>query len=430
MTGSRALFGGGVGFAVGLLAGWWLWASEAGTVEPAGKVVVASRWLADFDRINEDSIEIREVPLSEIDQGVVSDKGQVVGRSLKVPVEAGQAIRKDNLYPPYAYDKEGELLRFAYAPALWSAPGMDELITGDEQLHPASTTFREIQRRVEEYLMDAGLFQDAFEKLKLSQGTLVEDHIFQLNYQLGGKGYRAHSYFTPTTGAVPASNCAALIIPGSGHNASSEIHRRDPGTYYRDIVGLTERYCDAYVFVKPNEDFVAIHNGEKKLSYDFIIPYLLNRGGSYSALYIVHSLAITKYLKQKYQKTFVLGLSQGAQAALWNVLQSEPTGAVISSGLTVIDREVNYGWGGGIIIPGLWEAYPLDRIRSIMEASRTQFLLTYGRQEYGTFRIEAEEGYTCKFLEAVDNVTCSIHEGGHTFPPDLINGFLAGQVAR
>ena len=83
MTGSRALFGGGVGFAVGLLAGWWLWASEAGTVEPAGKVVVASRWLADFDRINEDSIEIREVPLSEIDQGVVSDKGQVVGRSLK-----------------------------------------------------------------------------------------------------------------------------------------------------------------------------------------------------------------------------------------------------------------------------------------------------------------------------------------------------------
>ena len=77
--------------------------------------------------------------------------------------------------------------------------------------------------------MDAGLFQDAFEKLKLSQGTLVEDHIFQLNYQLGGKGYRAHSYFTPTTGAVPASNCAALIIPGSGHNASSEIHRRDPG---------------------------------------------------------------------------------------------------------------------------------------------------------------------------------------------------------
>ena len=47
-----------------------------------------------------------------------------------MPVEAGQAIRKDNLYPPYAYDKEGELLRFAYARALWSAPGMDELITG------------------------------------------------------------------------------------------------------------------------------------------------------------------------------------------------------------------------------------------------------------------------------------------------------------
>ena len=71
-----------------------------------------------------------------------------------------------------------------------------------------------------------------------------------------------------------------------------------------------------YTFIKPNEDFLAWHDGNgKKLSGDFIWNWHLNREGSYSVSYLVQSLAFTKWMKGCFKKTLIAGLSQGGAAA-------------------------------------------------------------------------------------------------------------------
>lgn len=176
--------------------------------------------------------------------------------------------------------------------------------------------------------------------------------------------------------------------------------------------------------VKPNEDFLAIHNGKKKLHYYFIIKHLINNGGSYSSLYIVNSLALTKYLKQAYEKVIVLGISQGGSAALLNSLQSKPEGAVISSGFSVMNKTFSKGGFKQIIIPNLNAQYGVDKTYEIIKESATRYLFTYGKQEKGIYGIEAEQHYTCNFFNALGNVRCMTHSSDHAFPIHAVDNFL------
>lgn len=185
---------------------------------------------------------------------------------------------------------------------------------------------------------------------------------------------------------------------------------------------------DKFVLIKPNEDCLAIHNGIAKLDRLFYIDWLLNQGASYSALYIAHSLAITKYLQEKYDKVLVAGLSQGGFAALLNALQSRPTAAIIASGFSIIDEKVQLANYEAIIIPGLDKKFSTDEIRSsIQRLPTTNFLFTYGKREEGTYKIEAEERLTCNYLSSLKNVECEIHNGGHVFPQDSIRRFLSNR---
>ncbi|MDA2925983.1 SAF domain-containing protein [Acidobacteria bacterium AH-259-G07] len=389
-------------------------------------IVVAASWLPDFATITADDIKVVERALDQVPEGAMTDQTKVVGRNLILPIEAGEPIREDDLFPLTEYDKDLELLRFAFLPRLWSAPGMNELIMEDGQIYPSSNSIDEVEQRIREYVIDASLFKDAYEKLKILKDSFLEEHVFELEYRLG-KIYKAHAYFSPSPNT--GSPCAALIIPGTGHNASSGIFRRDSNTYYGNILEITKPSCDSFVFVKPNEDFLAIHNGEKKLSYDFLVPYLINHGGSYAAHYVINTLAISKYLKKEYDQVFVLGLSQGGQAAFLNALQSEPTAAVVSSGFSVLRRKLNWGTLVGIIIPGLYKDFSLEKIFSIVEKSPTHFLFTYGRNEFGTNKIEAEEECSCDFFEPLSNVTCLIHDRGHIFPETAVRDFIVSQLA-
>lgn len=405
------------GIVLGTAFGFWL----ASSYPDASSVLVATRWLADFSTLMPEDITGVRKPTDQVPAGALTETAEVVGRTLKVPLAEGQPIREEVLFAAADYHPERELLRFAFLPRLWSAPNMDQLVSGEKQLYPPSPTIDEVQQRLEEYVFDATLFETAYQTLELDENGVLRGHIFEQNYRLGDKSFKTHSYFTPSRAGT---SCAAMIIPGTGHNASTGIFRNDADTYYGNIVEIAAALCDTFVFVKPNEDFVAIHNGGNKLSYDFVVSYLINRGSSYAGHYIVNTLAITKYLKQHYERVFVIGLSQGAQATLWNTLQSEPTGAVVSSGFSVLRRKLNWGTLVGIMVPGLYEVYPLERVRGIMARSRTQFLFTYGRGEFGVNKIEAEENYSCQFLNGLDNVHCQIHDGGHVFPEATIRGFM------
>jgi len=314
------------------------------------------------------------------------------------------------------YQKDNELLRFAFT---------DDLADDVELIHPPCKSIDELSRQINALFVDAALFDDAYKNIECRTGKYPQKHVFSLDYKLKND-YLAYAYFNRSDcGAV--GKYVAVIIPPTGRNLSSRIYRGREETGCGDIVDLL--FCDTYVLVKPNEDFLAIHNGDKKLNYDFVINHLLNSGGSYSARYIIDAMAIVKYLKKHYENVFVLGYSQGGAATLLVALQSQPAAAVVASGYSVLDDKIEYSGFEQIVIPSLRVRYSAENIRKAMGTSPTRFLFTYGRGETSVYKIEAEEGYTSKFFAGLKNVRFLTHDGGHKLPNKQVIEFIMDEVS-
>ncbi len=293
-----------------------------------------------------------------------------------------------------------------------------------QQLYPAVKNLTEITTQLDKLYFPAEQFFTAYAQLRLS-GEQRDADIFRVDYQIADREYSAFAYRRDATVPIPAAGCATLIIPGSGKNQSTPIFQKDLGNYHDDILSVFEPRCDSYVLVKPNEDFLAIHDGKRKLDYDFILRYLLNKGGSYSAHYLVSSLALTKYLQQHYGEVYVAGLSQGGEAALLNALQSQPTAVVVASGFSLLSDQIDWAGFNQIIIPGLRRYYTNERIYETIANSKTRFLFTYGKSETGTYRVEAEENLVCNKFGPLKNVDCATHPAGHAFDNELVRDFIS-----
>ena len=332
------------------------------------------------------------------------------GLQIHIPIESLVLLGNYNIY-----QGEKELLKFAFK---------DPLIPG-QQIHKPIKSFADIRKRNESILLPYENFFNAYNDIIITEASYLElngtDRILKLNYNLRNMNFIAYSYCPKEE---LHQKISALIIPGSGINQSSKIYRETTTNYHFGIMEALGKSVDKYIFIKPNEDCLAFHNGVNKLSDDFIITWLLDLGASYSAHYIVNSLAITKYLKEKYNKVIVVGLSQGGEASLLNSLQSQPDIAIVSSGFSIINKEVTWSGYDQIIIPGLKQILSFETIRSKIENSNTQFLFTYGSQDIGTYKIEAIEKLTCKYFDNLENVHCKIHNGGHIFPRNIIYNFL------
>lgn len=314
------------------------------------------------------------------------------------------------------YRGEEEILRSAFT---------DSLMPG-EQIYPAISSLDGIYEANKSLLLPVEDFFDAYEKLEIVNASqLVLDQgstkVLKLTYELADRQYDAYAY---GPGDSTGASMAALIIPGSGLNVSSPIYKQDPSSYCFGILPALGDSCDNYVFIKPNEDCLAFHDGKKKLHLNYFVNWLLENGSSYSACYIAGSLAVTKYLQERYDKVVVAGLSQGGRAALLSSLQSEPDAAIIASGFTVIRQKVQAAAHNQIIIPGLRSRFGFDAIRSRIQQSPTRYLFTYGKKERGTYKMEAEERLTEKALSGCPNVECVSHSGGHVFPTEVIRKFL------
>ena len=303
----------------------------------------------------------------------------------------------------------------------------DPIITG-ELLHEPITSLDGILEANESIFIEAQAFYDAYDKLQLLDTELLlidegETEVLRVNYMLSGMLYDAYAYYVRQN-ASHSSDRAALIIPGSGTNQASSILYRDPSNYHYGIMDTLGGVSDVFVLIKPNEDILAFHDGQGKLNADFVVNWQLNRGSSYSVRYIVDSLAITKHLKQEYSSAIVAGLSQGGIAALLNALQSQPQKAVISSGYAVLLVDIEWAGHVQIIIPGVVEkVLRPDLVLSAIQDSSTSFFFSYGREEVGIYKVEADERLTCRYLDAA-NVTCVTHDGGHVFPSTEIMEFL------
>ena len=311
------------------------------------------------------------------------------------------------------YERQGELLRGAF---------VGRLAADEELVNPPCQTAEQVAEQVAAVCATpAAGFDTAYAKMTLRDGGAPAGERLKLTYELD-QAYDAYAY---RLGGPANTSRAVLIIPGSGVNQSSAIFRGEEKNYHGQIAKLAAKHADVYVQVKPNEDFLAIHNGKKKLSYDFIINSLLNRGGCYSAPYVIDGLAITKRLQAQYKEVSVLGLSQGGSAAMLNVLQSKPTGAVIASGFSVRGGPIENAGHRQIIIPGVWTRFDNETIRRMLQSSPTRLLLTYGKLDNAVYRAEAHEGFTKAFLASLKNVRVTTHEGGHEFPMTLVDEFLS-----
>jgi len=249
--------------------------------------------------------------------------------------------------------------------------------------------------------------------------------ILQVNYSLNNREYESYAY--EELKEVPDSNKAAsLIIPGSGINQSSSIYTKDINNYHFGIMdALNIKNGDTYILIKPNEDILAFHNGKLKLSYESITNFQINRGGSYSASYIISSLAMMKYLKSIYKHTIVAGLSQGGSAALLNAIQSEPDYAIISSGYTVLSKKISLAGFDQIVIPNIFDrSSNPDSLYKRISNLKTKFLFTWGVHDVDIYKTESEQHITEAELGKLANVSCVIHPAGHVFPLKEIKSFL------
>lgn len=309
-----------------------------------------------------------------------------------------------------------ELLRYAFA---------DPLISGDQLLKPI-TSLDGIHAANRSMFTPVELFFDAYKKLEIvdTKKLSINDgatKILRLSYNLGGRNYHAYAFVKP--GQQPAKR-AALIIPGSAFNLSTAIVKEDPKSNHVGIMQALRDGYDRFVFIKPNEDCLAFHDGRRKLAANFFVNWQLDAGGSYSVHYIMHTLAFSKYLKQKYPTLVVAGLSQGGGAALLNTIQSQPTAAVIASGFSIINKRAQWSGHNQIIIPGLRKRLNHETVRTKIQNSPTKFLFTYGKKEVGTYQIEATQRLSAQFLSNCQNVTFQTHAGGHVYSPDIVRKFL------
>src|SRR5262245_6619109 len=228
------------------------------------------------------------------------------------------------------YQRDTELLYYAFT---------DPLIP-DEKLTNPITSLDGLLEAKRSLMLAVEDFYDAYRNLEVVDASpIVLDggatKVLKLVYKLARREYHAYAYTVQSHGA----RTAAIIIPGSGLNQSFAIYKRDQSNYHFGILEALGDSVDKFVFIKPNEDCAAFHNGKAKLSDKFIINWLLNHGASYSAHYIANTLAITKYLQNRYDKEIDVGMSEGGLAAVLNSRQSQPDAAIIASGISIIDAK-------------------------------------------------------------------------------------------
>lgn len=300
-------------------------------------------------------------------------------------------------------------------------------------LYPEVTSLDGLSERLQGLFVPHSLFRSAYLRLE------TVDHRFEcmdppdcdydalaVSYVIGEREYTGFAYYREAESGF--GRHAAVIIPGTGHNQASAIYLNDERNYHYNIAELVRPNWDMYVCVKPNEDILAIHRGGAKLDYDYVVAHLANSGGSYSARYLIDTIAIVKYLKRVYSTVVLLGLSQGGQAVLYNSLQTSPAGAFVASGYSVLQD--SYGSAGldQIMIPGMREYLGTENIYDGVGRSATEYVFSWGAGESGVYRAEAAVGCTRDYFSSLRNVTCVLHDGGHEFPREQVSEFLDSMI--
>lgn len=298
----------------------------------------------------------------------------------------------------------------------------------DKLRYQAVSNYEDLYKRINIYKINIDSFDLAYSKIQILNSS-IKDHVLSLTFKYGDRTDTAFAYFKPGFYNV-GKKVGIHIIPGSGINQSSAMFYKEKKNYQSNIVDIVQSHGDLFILVKPNEDFLAIHNGIKKINESSFVNYLLNNGSSYSAYYMIQSLAVSKFIQNKYEALYVCGLSQGGLAALINALQSHPQKAIIASGYSVLMDHPYMSAQDQLIIPDYKTLNNSEHIKIQIQKMNTQFLFTWGIQENGFYGIDAKDRLTSNFFKDLKNVKSMIHPLGHIYYEPVITEFLGIKALR
>lgn len=340
------------------------------------------------------------------------------------------------IYPEITHENKSKMIQDIVKPESYSKIQIELMnyaftdpIIKTEKIYKPITSIMDIYTHNSRILVLYDEFENIYQALRIKSVKQLyldegKTRVVRVEYN-----YKTNSYYSYAYGKIPDKcskrKSAALIIPGSGHNQSYKIANNDETNYHYGIFEALSFVNDIYIYIKPNQSVLAWHNGVNKLDDDFYVNYHLNQGGSYSASYIVNSLALSKYISSCYDKTVLAGLSQGGTAALLNSIQSKPDVAIISSGYSVINSRVEWAGHNQIIIPKVMgDLYNYKVLFDSIKNTNTQFLFTWGRKEKGTYGFESVKQESCIKFKSISNLTCVVHKEGHIFPAEVIKDFI------
>ena len=283
---------------------------------------------------------------------------------------------------------------------------------------------KELNYRINRFIIDIDSIEFAYQNIKLTSSK-VEKNFIGISYTYKGSTDTVYAYLKKSL-KMPNDSTGTLIIPGSGINQSSKIfyNNNTKTNYQSNVDDIFQLYGDVFILVKPNEDFLAIHNGEKKIGESSFVNYLINRGSSYSGYYFIQSLVLSKFIQEKYNKLLVTGISQGGYVALMNSLQSKPDITIIASGYSILFDKPHQSGHNQFILPFHNIIFNSEVIKNNIRRSTTNYLLTYGQRETGVYGQEANNYITNNYFENLKNVTTKFHKGGHVYDSITVLNFL------
>jgi hypothetical protein len=290
----------------------------------------------------------------------------------------------------------------------------------------------DLYERNKELAIDASLFDQVYPVIQNIDVTPIKRNpnelpVVKVRFQLNGTEKHAFAYGLFPKRCDKSTGKAALIIPGSGLNQSIAIFTGESGNYQKDLFQVFQRNnISSFVLIKPNEAYLAWHNGRgAKVNGSVIFNWHLNRRSSYSAAYIVQAMAVMKWMKNCFGHTILAGVSQGGAAALLAGLQAEPDIAIVSSGFSLLTDSLELSGQNQISGVALYgDLHNPEKLSSSLGASRTEWVFTWGMREQDIYGVEALTSNTARVIGYIKNVHWRSIKQGHSAPADLIDSLL------
>lgn len=210
------------------------------------------------------------------------------------------------------------------------------------------------------------------------------------------------------------SSCVFVVVPGTGIDKAAKILAREG--YHEQLVDQLP--CQKLVYVKPNHGSRQISYAGQRAEFDYVYATMIANGGSYSYWYLSELIDAVLYFKELGVRVAIGGLSQGGNAALLVGAVTKPDLTVVLSGYFDPTKGMLSNQHQ-ILIDGILPMLAPDRLAEYFTGQALIF--SYGRRDLPVFRHEAQTQESCKaFAAKVARFTCLIHDGGHSYPPGLL----------